>query len=447
MSSRFDIAKKVLNTTNPLQKFLSTSKSEEEPFWSPFMNSDFPKFSRHVKFDQKMELSSNSGDEFLFKIPQTHHFLIGSDLTQELPTVTLKEEYQENYEISYIPKTGLYILESGQFYQGEEPVGNHINGDSLDQLIEFFGERFFKQSYENLIESIQGDTTWGSKLEGKTIIIPHPFFYSGVLLRSLKKGIVSESFSQRYNLRRGLKSLLRLRQKNTKGEWDDCVTEDICLMCEFSDKTAEDTLKATPELWGTFSVGNLREQSDWKDLKDKKKKYLDCFQELVQIPCPIVKGKGVLEIDIVRQGCARGVFWSLKNLSKIKINDYYTFSENDKDPVVKSSLAYSADGFEWKDFASFHHSRRLPPKAGARIPKAVGYHYHPFVFESLLTDGADTNIDLKAMDSKLILTYKVSGEFQPLIFLDMHRVSSYTEGKLVIHTITNPEETEKIEDS
>ena len=448
MSSRFDIAKKVLTTVNPLQRFLSTQKSDEEPVWSPFMNDDFPKFSRHVKYDQRMELSSNNGEEFSFKIPVTPHFLIGCDLIQELPTVTLKEEYQEEYQISYVPKTGLYILEAGQIYQGEEPVGSNLTGDSLDQIIEFLGERYFKQSYETIIDSIQGDTNWGLKVEGKSLIIPQSFFYCGTLLRAFKKSLMTDSsFSQRYNLRRNLASLLRLRKKDNDGFWILCSTEDICAMCEFSDKTAEDTLKASPELWGSFAVGNLREQTDWKDKRDKKQRYLDSFQELVQISCPTIKGSGVLEVDITRQGCVRGIFWSLRNIAESKVNNFYTFDDKNKDPITKTSLIYSADGYEWKDFSSFHHSRRLPPKANARIPRAVGYHYHPIVFDALLTDGADTHIDLKAMDSKLVITYKVTGEFQPLIFLDMHRVSSYMEGKLVIHSVTDPEAKKEIEDS
>lgn len=442
--SKLVIAEKTLSEKNPLQKYLSQRRGNDAELYSHFFNGDFPKSSRTVRYDLKMEPELNS-EYFTFKVPEKWHFLTTSDFMQALPEVKVKDEFKDEYQISWTPKTCLCMIKSVQFFQGEEPIGEALTGESIDMMIEFLEERFFHQKYDEIIFNLQGETEWSTVLPQKTLIVPQPFFYTATQLHALKRCLTpTAKFSHRYSLRRQLIDLLRI-QHLENGEWVYCDKSEIIEKCVFSKATPDWDLATPPELWGDFGLTNPEEMDDWKDILATKK-YLGSFQELVRIPYESASaGAETIRIEITTEGLVRGIFWCLRNTSEIDNNNYYVYDENDSDPIVHTSL--SSDGkYQWEEMASVHHSRRLPRHARLRTPNTIGYHYHPFVFDGVMTDGADTHVDLKSLKSVFVIKvmkYKSKKTMLPMIFLDMHRVLEYSSGELKIHVNTDPDNTSK----
>lgn len=430
MTLRYDIAQKELTKKNELQDFLS-EQNDDVYLYSMFLSDDLVKFSRASRFDQKLN-SSNSDNDFIFKVPESTHFLVATDICQELPTIMVREEFQKDHRMSWTPKTLIYMIEKAQLYAGEEPIGQPLTSHSLDQFVEFLGPRVWKQEYDEIIENCQGDIGWSSEsIEGKPISLPQPFLYNGQILKALKRILIPKvELSFKYTFRRDIRQLIRL-QKLENNKWVDCVDSSEMMdkiLFSSKDVSVEGILKS-PELWGSFAIINKEEVTKWEDLKNSKK-YIDQIQEFVQVSCDEIKGSGTINIDLKEPGCVRGIFWSIQNLDEVDKHNYFIYTSKGKDTVINSSMKYEKDA--WVDLSSYHHSRRLPRHAGLRTPRTSGYHYQPIAFDGVLLEGADTQDDLLQLSAKLKLSYKLEGRGQPLIFLDMHRLVNYNDGKIQI---------------
>jgi hypothetical protein len=433
MSNRSEVAQKELDSLNSLQTFLGTSRSDDEKLYIPFLELDLLKFARTTRYDQKMVLTLKD-DMYVFDIPDTSHFLMWTDLVQILPEVKLQPKYLETHRISWKPKTGLVLIESAQLYErkNERAIGEKLTSETLDLWLEYLAKKCLDEEYEVILADLEGETRWATRLPQKTLIVPQPFFYSLDSLRALKMCILNGGLDHRYTFRRRVEQLLRM-QELKDGKWVSCKTD--AELCEFSDITADAVLKHSPELHGAFSRISDKELQQWKEFEGKRP-YLEHCQEFVQLE---LSGKaeesGSFKEKIESLGCIRGIYWMIRCRE-----DFFSYDNQGTDPVESITLKYG-DETVFSAMPSFHHSRRLPRRNKLRTPQLVGYHYQPFCFEGLLTDGADTQVSLGKLNATLIINYRLPKNVvgKPVIILDVHRVARYREGRLDIVTSEDPE--------
>lgn len=438
MASRSTLADSEITNINDLQEFLSNSGSEDIEY-SAFANDEFVRFSRSARFDQKLEILE-SNETVIFIIPEEAHFLFNSDLVLELPSIKVKEKYIDTIQISYIEKTLIYMVKEARTFLGENELDAELTNYSIDQYVEFYGEKLWEIPYSQIINNCQGETTPCTSIDSKMIFLPQPFFYSSFLRKALKRVLIPNArITHRYIFNRDLVDLVKIR-KLENDVWTSCPSEDLYKYCDISGINQDKKTKI-PELWGSFANTNRKELENYWIPMRQNNKYLDQIQEIVQVQIPNdeINGSGTIAIEIKEPGCVRGIFWSILSLEENDNKNYFEYTNKGKDNCVKTTLQFGSK-IVWKNLSSFHNSKRLPRLGKLRTPEKFGYHYLPISFLGILREGNDTQDDLLKLETILKIEYKTDGKCKIFVFLDMHRILEYSEDKILIHTVKGIEQ-------
>lgn len=431
MSNRLDFARKELNTLNDLQRYMShEDKTGQDVNADAFVNIDnFNLISRFNSYRDKMALRQVE-KEFEFAVPKGVHQLNMSTFFQKLPAVSLKEEYRDTHLISWTPKTLLRMIESAQLYIGEDKVGTPLTGRGIDIWLEYHSQEFFKVDYETLLEMVQGSEGWKTNLREQTLSLFQPFTYSTA--RSFLKCCLIENkiFTHRYKLRRNIRDLLMMK-KRVGDQWEMCPPGDIKECCVFSEISTEGELSNAPELWGSYIITNEIEYNDIKEIS-MTQNYLSHVQELVYLPhSNVLEGNGTAIVPILLNGCVRGIYWNIQNISPSLEDNYFDFSTTENlSPIISTTLKTPNE--EIWTIESYHHRKITPGEVGLRTPRLQGYHYHPFSANGSLKS-SDTSVDLSKLNVSLNVDFDLGSNKGKLhVFLDMHRVISYSDGNIRI---------------
>jgi len=434
MASEFDIAVNTLTQQNELQKFLAGNSEDENKFTSFFQ--EFPIYSRSLKYDTNIDPNSQSSNH-IYELQPTH-FIEFVEMIVNLPEIIIKSEYRGRYRVSWIPKTGIRMIQDGVFVQKDKsgklkPVGNVITDTTFNFWFEYMAKRTFRTSYKSMLEDLEGQTQWGETIKAKTLLIPQPFFFSQTRSKGFKKILEPElGYSLKYKLQLGLSSLIRIQQLDMD-KWVDVDSRMVITVIE-------PTGIQPPTLTTTNSiVGNQERDKLWRFGADLvKDKYRENFQELIQVEIgkPEVDGKGTFAIEINNPGCTRGIFFAVQNIDSTKYGSHFDYSFNGENPIVAVSLK-NIHGKIYQEEDPIHFTKRHPRQAFLRTPKVIGMHYISLSRDGLIEIGADGHQDIFLSKMVLNIKYNIPKDMNGkiIVLLDMHRVISYEANDTSIYSI------------
>lgn len=429
MSSRLKTARSELYTTNGLQEFLS-NVDENEIVSSVLFDSEIHLSTRHVPLRVKME-SEVIEDGYKFKIPQDFHQLTRVTLCQKLPKVSVKQEYKDEYRISWIPKTLFRIIISGNLMSGDsDEKGAPLTGRILDIWLENYCS-YLGYEYKTLLNMIQGDTNWSTVLDEKQLSMPQPFLFTTNLrsnISSFKLCFADKKvYNFKYSLMRDVNNLIRI-QRYVNDKWVN-VDTDLSLLT-FSGINPGDILKDPVELWGNFNIVTSKEIQDISRIHQT---FLTQNQEIIVVDTKedTINGKGDIVLPIEITGCIRNIFVLLQNIDSINDKNYFDYSTTSGEtPIVEITQKYVDE--KAFSYDSYHTSKLIPAEIGLRVPKLKGYHMISYCERGYMTF-TDSNIDALKLKAKIIVKYDTKGSNCRLhVFVDTHRIIHYENGDINI---------------
>jgi hypothetical protein len=434
----------MLNAMNQLQVYMS-SIDPDSTMYSAIYNK-LSKLSRITKYENKLK-AQIEGDDLNFQIHETD-VIFFAEVEQILPEVKIRSAYENTHRVSWIPKTGFAMINKGKFIQkiGSNPIeiGGGITGASLNFWFEYLAQNATGQDYETILDDIEGDTEYKTRLMQKTLLIPQHFFFSRAIVAGFKKILSLGDFYFKYTFQKKLTSLLRVQALNGAGEWKDIPKDDNDIYCTIGEINS-------PQIVMTSGLINDEEKKSlWTfglppNPSEENKKPLELFNENIYEIVPLsdddssieLSGKGIKSIDLNIKGCVRAIFFCIQNLKEVEKGNHfcYSFMEGDREinPIVSVGLM-NKYGTKYKNVDPRHFYSRHPRQAKIRTPKVIGMHYMSLSVDGNYKTVGDTNEDLNLLGTKLILSYNIPANEvgKVMIYFEMHRIISYTPKGLKI---------------
>lgn len=219
------------------QKELYFTRHPEEEIFCTFDNT-FYRTTWYVKADILSKPERGSGNYIFPVSTQNFHYLLKSTLLIRTPMVSLKKEFQDNYEIAYCQNLGTNIIESAHFrinslgYQTLTP----IIFDTYSQYLIEKGRNSFLKGIGNVKEL----TTFAKSLPSYPLVIRQPFFYSLDNSTAFPLFYCGEStqIDLCYNLAHNPSEFIRIRYKDDNDEYQYVEGVDVINYIECEDFSA-----------------------------------------------------------------------------------------------------------------------------------------------------------------------------------------------------------------
>ena len=212
MENSLQAARTEIITLNNIQKDINFVPSDEEKIYSVFDPVLF-RTTFYVKSDILHEINSQTNNTFIFKIENIpFHTLLKTSLIFDLPEVSLKEEYQEDYELCYCTNIGTNLIKSGDFIVDNNHLGVRLNPIFFDVYIQHLCKKRgnFLRSIGNHLNIFRKN-----KLPAVKLSIRQPFYYTKdtVMAFPIIYTNKSNDISFKYEIRQQLANYVRLRRK------------------------------------------------------------------------------------------------------------------------------------------------------------------------------------------------------------------------------------------
>lgn len=340
------------------------------------------------------------GNEIIYQVNDTFHYLMYTYRTFNLPAVRVRPEYKDTCKIAWCHNPGTNIVKQA-FFKEDDDIYNTWDNVWADIYFQFFqtpGEGMRDNHYKG-VGNVPYLEEWSTFLPSYPINVEEPWFYSFDPATSFPIWYKNSQVRAKhhYLYRRNVSDLLRVKVLEG-GKW-------INKIGNFSkyvdiDPNAQFEL---PQLHGRYAMITSEEIDLFKCKFDKRTFYIrdvvSCDESNVS-----VYGK-TAEIPLSCDTPCQAIFWVSENTNASKIHNYsnYTNDINDLkkgyDPIKSNTLKYGNNPV-FEDYPSHHFSIAEARKHFYSAPCEVGYHGKSYAWDCMSYNG-DVGIILKRLNAKL----------------------------------------------
>ena len=391
-------AKEELLSLTEFQKEIHTTSNMSEDISSNFYRA-FIKSTWYSSIPMKLKCTTD-GDEIVYSVNNTFHFLMYSYMRFMLPPIKVKPDFKSRVRVAWCHNIGTNVVENTVFKEDDDiyHTWDNVWADFYFQFYQDGGAG--KRDNHNIgIGNVKCLEEWSEFLPPYPINIDQPWFYS--MDSSLAFPIFYKNSQtraeHRYTFRRKIADLLRVQILGRDHKWKD-VTRKIH---QYIDIDANATLR-TPELWGRYAF-ITEPEIKWYKCKQSRVFYTRDV-EICDTSNPN-KYKSTAEINLHCTNPCLAVFWAAENKDSTTIHNYsnYTTDTNDLyagwDPIKTTSLKYGTS-IRLDNMPSDHFSIAEPRKHFPSAPSERGYHAHSYAWDSTTYHG-DIGLVFAGMNAKL----------------------------------------------
>lgn len=394
-------AKLELNSLTPFQQEIHTTSNMSEEIISSFYQ-PFMKCTWYTSLPMRLKCTSD-GDETIYAVNDSFHFLNYTYMRFVLPHVRVKPELKGRVRIAWCHNVGSNITLQACFKEDDETyhTWDHVWADIYSQFYQYHGAG--KRENHNVgVGNVSCLEEWSEALPAYPINIDQPWFYSTSPTMAFPiffKNSLTRA-EHRYTFRRKITDLLRVQIMGKDRKWKDVANSKIASRYIEGDYKS-DTIK-TPELWGRYSYITENEVS-WHKCRTERVFYTHDV-EVCDTANPSVFGANA-EIDLHTTNPCLAFFWVAENVNATAIRNFsnYTTDDNDIysgwDPVRNTTLLYGT-AKRLDNMPSDHFSIAEPRKHFPSAPNERGYHGYSFAGDSTNIH-ADIGVVLSNVGAKL----------------------------------------------
>lgn len=394
------IAIKELNSLTEFQKDIHVTSGLDEDI---ILNSYkvFTKSTWYSSIPMKLKCTSD-GEEVVYSVNNSFHFLLYTYMRFVLPAVKVKQEYKGKVKIAWCHNPGTNIVSQACFKEDDDiyQTWDSVWADFYHQFYQSGGAG--KRDTHNIgIGNVKCLEDWTDHLPSYPINIDQPWGYSmdpALAFPILYKGSETRA-EHRYTFRRKVTDLLRVQIIDKSGKWKDISKSKG--VAKYLDNPP--LMIKTPELWGRFSYNTEQEVKWHKECKESKVFYTRDV-EICDTPNP-TKYKSTSEVELHSTNPCLALFWAAENKDSISNHNYsnYTTDVNDLysgwDPIKTTTLKYGTLA-RLDNMPSDHFNIAEPRKHFPSAPSERGYHAYSYAWDSTNFHG-DVGIVFDGLNAKL----------------------------------------------
>jgi len=391
-------AKEELNCLTDFQREIHVISNISEDIISNFYRT-FIKSTWYSSMPMKLKCTAD-GDEVVYTVNNSFHFLMYSYMRFTLPPVRVKQEYKGRVRIAWCHNVGTNPVKQAVFKEDDD---TYQSWDSVwaDIYFQFYQDSGAgkRDSHNNGIGNVKCLEDWNETLPPYPINVDQPWFYSmdHALAFPIFYKHSQTRAEHRYIFRRKIVDLLRVQILGKDKKWKDCTRK----VHSYLDTSPSATIR-TPELWGRYAYITDPEIK-WYKCKEGRTFYTRDV-EICDTPNPN-KYKSTAEINLHCTNPCLAFFWVAENLDATANHNYsnYTTDTNDLysgwDPIKTTTLKYGTT-VRLDNMPSDHFSIAEPRKHFPSTPNERGYHGYSYAWDSTSFHG-DIGIVFANMNAKL----------------------------------------------
>lgn len=392
------IAKEELNSLTDFQREIHVTSDLSEDIISNFYRA-FIKSTWYSSIPMKLKCTTD-GDEVIYTVNHSFHFLMYSYMCFTLPPVRVKSEYKGRVRIAWCHNVGTNIIEQAVFKEDDDTyhTWDNVWADIYFQFYQDPGAG--KRENHNIgIGNVKCLEGWSEFLPPYPINVDQPWFYSmdNALSFPIFYKNTQTRAEHRYTFRRKIADLLRVQILGRDRKWKSTTRK----VHQYLDISPNATLRA-PELWGRYAY-----------ITDPEIKWYKCNKSRVFYTRDIEvcdtqnpnKYKSTAEIPLHCTNPCLAFFWVAENRDATSEHNYsnYTTDTNDLyegwDPIKTTTLKYGTT-VRLDNMPSHHFSIAEPRKHFPSAPSERGFHGYSYASASNTFHG-DIGIVLSEMKAKL----------------------------------------------
>ena len=394
-------AKEELNSLTEFQRDIHVTTEATEEIISSF-HRVFIKSTWHSSVPVKLKRFQD-GEETVYAVSDSFHFLMHTYMRFTLPRVRVKPEYRGKVRICWCHNVGTNIVGTTSFKEDDETFHTW---DSVwaDYYYQFFqdGGAGKRKSHHIGIGNIECLENWSEFLPEYTINVDQPWFYSmdtALGFPILYKGSLTRA-EHRYTLKLRVADLLRVQVLGKDKEWKDCKRRRGMQYLDI----IPDLEIATPELWGKYAYITEPEIKWHKECGDLPRVLYTRDVEVCDTPNPSKYGE-IAEILLQSSTPCMAILWAAENQDAKAINNHSNYTTDFQDlyagwdPIKTTGLKYGTVT-RLPPMGSDHFSLAEARKHFPSSPSERGYHAYSYANDSSGFHG-DVGIVLENMKAKL----------------------------------------------
>lgn len=391
-------AKLDLLSLTDFQKEIHMTDNVNENIISTFYRS-FIKSTWYTTIPLKLQCTMD-GDELIYTVNNSFHFLMYSYMTFQLPQIKIKNEYKGKVRIAWCHNIATNPIKSAVFKEDDD---TYHSWDNVWADIYF---QFYQDSGVGKIENhnigmgnIKFLEEWSENLPRYTTNVNHPWFYShenALAFPIFYKNSLTRA-EHRYSFNRKVLDFLRVQILDKNKVWKDTVRK----IYQYVDINPNLLFK-TPELWGRYAYITDKE-IEWFKCRQNNHFYI---KDIVVCDTPNPnKYKSIADINLHSENPCLAMFWVAENRDATLLHNYSNYTTNTQDlyrgwdPIKSTTLKYGTT-LRLDNMSSDHFSIAEPRKHFKSSPLETGYHAYSFANDSTNFHG-DIGIVFANMNAKL----------------------------------------------
>jgi len=407
-SSALQIAKDQLNSITDFQRDMHMlNENDSTDIISPY-------YKKYIKTMWRSGVvtkfaSHNDGDEIIYPVNNSFHYLEYTYLAFKLPAIRIKTEWLGKVRIAWCHDPGNNIRLISTFKEDDDEFQtiDNVWGDIYPQFYQKggAGKREGHKLGTGIINYLENWTE--DYLPPYDIDVDQPWFYANDIASSYPiwmKGSLTRA-SHRYTYRKKVVNLLRVDLLKNK-KWVSQKSN----LSKYIDIIGPENI-GTPELWGRYGYVSDKElewyntcDDTWITIDEEEKVKQKVFYTRDIISCDIenpIKYKSLSNKTLKCSNPCLAFFWVAENKDSTAIHNYsnYTTNTNDIykgwDPIKKTTFQLGKS-IVFNKMDSHHFSIAQPRKHFPSIPWMTGYHAY-----SNAEDSTDFNGDIGVVYDEL----------------------------------------------
>ena len=394
-------AKDELQSFTAFQKDIHVASNAQEDIISNFYKS-FVKSTWYSSMPMKLKCVSD-GEDTVYWVNNSFHFLMYSYLRFSLPPVRVKAEYAGRVRIAWCHNPGINIVSQAIFKEDDDTYQkwDSVWADIYFQFYQTSGAG--KRENHNIgVGNAACLEEWSEFLPAYPINVEQPWFYSmdtALAFPIFYKNSQTRA-EHRYRFRRRVADLLRVQYLGKDNKWKNTTKK----IHQYLDINVNATIKA-PELWGRYAYVTDSEIA-WNRCKTDRV-FFTRDVEVCDTSNPN-KYNTTAEIGLHCVNPCLAFFWVAENRDATGNHNYsnYTTCTDDLyhgwDPIRTTTLKYGTT-MRLDDMPSDHFSVAEPRKHFPSAPNERGYHGYSYAYDSTNFHG-DVAIVLGGLNAKLHCT-------------------------------------------
>lgn len=348
---------------------------------------DFCKSTWYATAYNKLSSSIN-GDEIVYLVNHSYHFLLSTYMRFLLPAVKVKDIYKDVVEIAWCHNVGLNIVNIAQFKENDD-VFQTLDNVNMDIFYQFCqkGGAGMREAHNVGVGNVPIVENFASELVPYQINVKHPWFYSYSTSTAFPIFYKNTQLRAQHNYKMRLKiyELLRMRRL-VDGVWEPVLPSEYGEYLE-----TDPTLNiSTPEMYGHYAYCTDVELDHYKNCSGLERHiYIRDFQTCEEENCK--KYKTTASAPMSSSNPCLAFFWVAQNLDAVKYNNYSNYTTNSQDlhrgwdPITHSTMKYGNEAL-FDKLPSDHFSIAMAQNHFTSAPEFRGFHAYSYAYDCMCQD-------------------------------------------------------------